>query len=119
MKRIITLSLLFFVAFVSCQKESVSKNNRYLENVKAALKDSVSASDYTQFDFSRAVLSKVDSVQLYCLRIPLKGMKLEKDFVILKTSSWGKIEAGRIVHLEGNEVEYGEGAVKRRTFNGN
>ena len=100
----ITLTLLLIV---SCKKEINSKNNfsGYIENVKTALKDSLSASDYATLDFSKPVLSKVDSVQLYLLRIPLKGKNIKNDFVLVKTNAGGKVERGKIIHLDGAEKQ--------------
>src|SRR5436189_6366649 len=107
----ITFALLLIV---SCKKEINNKNvfSGYIKNVKAALKDSLSANDYSILDFTRAVLSKVDSVQLYFLRIPAKGKEIKNDFVLLKTDVNGKIERGKIIHLEGADKEFGNGSIK-------
>jgi len=119
MKQLITITLILVVAMTSCKKATDQLSENYLQNVQAGLKDSTINSDFTQLDFSRAILSKVDSVQLYLLRIPFKGHNLRNDFVILKTSQSGQIQLGKFVHLEGNVSEYGEGVVKRRKFDGN
>jgi len=107
------------LVIVSCKKEI--KNNKhdfsgYIENVKAALKDSLSANDYASVDFNRTVLSKVDSVQLYLLRIPLKGKKIKNDFVIVKTNVDGKVERGKIVHMEGADTAFGN--IRLKSFYG-
>jgi hypothetical protein len=112
----ITLSL---VLLVSCQKEiRTLHHSRYIENVKSALKDSLSQADYITLDFSKAILSKVDSASLYMFRVPLKGKNIKNDFVILKTDANGIVERGKIIHLEGNEVEYGDQKIKERKWNG-
>jgi len=113
----ITLTLLLIV---SCKKE-INYNKHdfsgYVENVKAALKDSLSANDYASLDFKRAVLSKVDSVQLYLLRIPLKGKEIKNDFVMVKTNADGKVERGKIIHMEGADTAFGNSRIK--SFYGN
>src|SRR5260221_14235285 len=103
--RHLTLITLALLLIVSCKKEISNKNNfsGYIENVKAALKDSLSTNDYSTLDFSKPVLSKVDSVQLYLLRIPIKGKNIKNDFVLVKTNADGKIERGKIIHLGGTE----------------
>src|SRR5688500_5536557 len=97
--------LLFFclaVVFMSsCKKEIIEKPTslKILENVKAALKDSISPSDYQSLDFHRALFSKADQPQLYFLRVPFKGKKISEHFVIVKTDKDGLIESGRIIQL--------------------
>jgi hypothetical protein len=119
MKQVLCISLLLLL-LTACKKEIKTFNsNNYLESVKTALKDSVAANDYGQLDFDKTVLNKVDSVQLFYLRIPFKGKSLMNDFVIVKTDYKGIIEEGKIVHLEGKENEYGDGKIKRRKFDGN
>lgn len=119
MKQIFTL-IIFSVVIFSCRKE-VSKINpdHYLQNVKSALKDSLNETDYSVLDFSKALINKVDSVNLYFLRVPFKGKSLVNDFVIVKTNKDGKIEQGKIIHLEGKVNQFGEGTLKQRGFDGN
>jgi hypothetical protein len=112
----ILLALLFIA---SCQKHDtniVEKN--YLENVKSALKDSFSNSEFESLDFSKTVLSKVDSIQLYLLRIPYKDKPISNEFVIVKTTRRGDLQQGRIVHLQGQITESGKSIVKKRQWNG-
>lgn len=107
--------------FLGCKKEMqhFSKDS-FLQNLKTSLKDSLSIADYASLDFSKALLNRVDSVQLYFVRIPFQGSKLISDFVIVKTNGKGKVQEGKIIHLEGSRVEVGEGKVKvkRREFDG-
>jgi hypothetical protein len=113
--RHLTLITLTLLLIASCKKEI--NNNKpdlsgYVQNVKAALKDSLTSNDYAALDFNRAVLSKVDRVQLYLLRIPLKGKEVKNDFVIVKTNVDGKIERGKIVHIEGADTAFGNIRIK-------
>lgn len=97
---------LFFVVtmfLLSCQKEVQQNDYGYLDQVKTSLHDSLSQQDFENLDFSRAVLSKADSPQLYFLRIPFNGKKLQSDFVLLQTSKVGKVQTGKIIHLEGGQ----------------
>lgn len=113
MKQKFTLIILLVVLF-SCKKE-ISKpfeSNSYLQTVKSDLIDSMPAVDYGNLDFSRQLFYKVDSLQLYLVRIPLKGKAIQNDFVLAKTNAAGKIEKGKIIHLEGKESE------GKRTWNG-
>jgi hypothetical protein len=114
MRHFILISLTL-VLIVSCKKEINNTKNDfsgYLENVKAALKDSLSANDYASLDFNRTVLTKVDSVRLYLLRIPLKVKDVKNDFVIVKTKVDGKVERGKIVHMEGADTAFGNIGIK-------
>jgi hypothetical protein len=111
MKRLI-YSTFALLLLISCKKEiKNSDSSGYIENVKAALKDSVSLTDYSDLEFSKAILSKDYTASLYFLRIPFKGKKIENDFLIIMTSINGIIKQGKIVHIEGQEIE--------RKWNGN
>lgn len=111
MKPIVTL-LICSVLLAACKKEITATNgNEYLKNVKAALKDSMSGSDFSNLDFTKAIVNRVDSVSLYFMRVPFKGKSIEGDFVLVKTEKDGRVKEGRVVHLEGN--------MKQRAFYGN
>ena len=86
--------------------------------VKISLKDSLGNADYSELDFSKAVLNKIDSLQLFYLRIPFRGKPLRADFVLVQTTAAGKVKAGKIVHMQGEESGYGGGKIKRRKFDG-
>jgi hypothetical protein len=118
MKQLICIFFLF--AFItSCKKEVKTLDpSDYLKNVRTQLKDSLTADDYAQLDFGKAVLNKVDSVQLYFLRIPFKDKAFANDFLIVKTNGNGIITKGKIVHIDGKVNEYGEGIIKRGKFDG-
>src|SRR5216117_2674496 len=113
--RHLTFIILTLILIASCKKE-INNNKHdfsgYVENVKAALKDSLSANDYASLDFNRAALSKVDSAQLFLLRIPLKGKEIKNDFVIVKTKADGKIERGKIIHMAGDDTAFGNTKIK-------
>ena len=119
MKQIFTLIIFSFILF-SCKKEiSQAGSDRFLQKIKISLKDSMNESDYAALDFSKAILNKVDSVNLYLLRIPVTGKSVDSDFVIVKTGKDGKMEAGKIIHLQGKANGFGEGKIQRRAFDGN
>jgi hypothetical protein len=101
-----------------CRKDLIPSSDSYVETVKQGLKDSLSATDFLSLDFTRALRSKVDSVNLHLLRIPLKGKTFTEDFVIVKTNIKGLIERGKIVHQEGKVTEYEVGSVKRKKWDG-
>ncbi|HWJ25923.1 MAG TPA: hypothetical protein VNS32_05230, partial [Flavisolibacter sp.] len=61
--------LLLLIVLVSCQKGIRQSQDDYIENVRNSLKESVSREVYRNVDFERSVLSKVDSIQLFILRI--------------------------------------------------
>lgn len=117
MKHLSTL-LVLTLLLASCKKEITPSQTPYVQNVQAALKESMQESDFMALDFSRPVLTKVDSVGLYLLRVPFKNKALRNDFVLLKTDKNGRMERGKMVHLEGRSTEFGEGGVKKRRFDG-
>ena len=100
MKRI--FCALLVICFAACKKEhkDTQFNRNYFETVKMALKDSLSEKDFTALDFNRALLSKSEHLQLFFLRVPLKNKSFSEEFVMVKTNAYGRIEAGRMVHLE-------------------
>jgi len=93
--------LIGFITLSSCQKELKQKESDYMYSVKTTLKGNLSSQDYSELDFSRAILSNTDSVQLYFLRIPFNGKKIQNDFILLQTSRDGQVQKGKIIHLEG------------------
>jgi hypothetical protein len=118
MKRTFTLIIFSFILF-SCKKEITrAGSDGFLQQVKISLKDSMNAGDYATLDFTKAVLNKVDSVQVYFLRIPFKNKTVASDFVLVKMSKEGKVEQGKIIQLKGSVHEFGEGKIKRRKFDG-
>src|SRR5689334_8919853 len=103
MKPIICICLVL-LCFTSCKKEiKTVDHDSYMNRIKVALKDSLSAIDYGLLDFNRPVVSSVNSLHLYYARIPLKGRQLRNDFIIVKTDYAGNVERGKIVHLEGSD----------------
>ena len=117
MKQVVSILLVTMLLY-SRQKEITQKSELYLDKVKTVLKDSLQNSMYQTLDFERSVLSDVDSMQLYILRIPYKNNSLNNGFVILQTSKNGIIKKGAAVQIDGKEKELGIGNIKRRIFNG-
>ena len=61
----IFLILLLFISLLSCKKEiSAVTNDEYRANLKEGLTDSLCLQTYRNFDFSRATLNRVDSIDL-------------------------------------------------------
>ena len=85
MKQVVSILLVTMLLY-SRQKEITQKSELYLDKVKTVLKDSLQNSMYQTLDFERSVLSDVDSMQLYILRIPYKNNSLNNGFVIIQTS---------------------------------
>jgi hypothetical protein len=117
MKHILLISSVTLFIF-SCQKDLQPSESNYLETVKKALKDSLSATDFVALDFSKAARSRVDSIEFFALRVPFKGKVPQEDFVFVKTNANGKIEKGKIVHLQGKVSEEGSGIVMRKRWDG-
>lgn len=123
MKQIILISF-SVVLFSACQKPMDKRpaTDDYLQTVKISLKNSFSTGDYLRLDFSNAVLTKVDSASLYLLRIPIKGKNSQSGFVLVKTDAKGKVEKGRVIHLErtnaSSEASY-DGNISIKDLNDN
>ncbi|MGI8600107.1 MAG: hypothetical protein ACR2KB_12715 [Chitinophagaceae bacterium] len=105
--------LAIFLAFVlvHCKKEDAPKKDAagYLQTVQSTLKDSLSSADFASLEFNKAELSAVDSIDLFLLRIPVKGKSMRTDFVLVKTTKTGKILNGKIINMQGGAVDYREG----------
>ncbi|MFL5738908.1 MAG: hypothetical protein ACJ75B_01720 [Flavisolibacter sp.] len=113
------IAIAFCLCFLICCKKEINRSSSlYLSRVEESLKDSLDQSTYAKLDFSRVVLSKVDSADLFVLRIPYKSESPRSDFIALRTSAAGRILAGTLVHLEGKNVEQTEGERKRQSFEG-
>jgi hypothetical protein len=118
MKHLLTLTICI-VVFFSCRKNDIAADrNDYLSNVQNAMKDSLSTSDFESLDFSKAVQSKVDTLNLSFLRIPFKNKQPQNDFVIVRTDLNGKVNGGKIVHLEGKAIEKQHGYFKAIAWDG-
>lgn len=106
----LSTQLLLIIVLVSCQKDFTidHKQNSYLDNVKAYLRDSLSSEDFSILDFSRAVRTKINGDSLHILRVPFKDRSIESDFLLLQTDIQGNYGRGRIVSING-EVKQREG----------
>ena len=102
MKHLYTLT--FLLCFLFACRKADHKADNYLTRVQTALKDSVSSEDYSSLDFSRSVLSKVDSADLYLLRIPFTRFDAGH-FLLLQTTKEGTIRQGRITEIRGAVVD--------------
>jgi uncharacterized membrane protein YgcG len=117
MKRSLIIVPTFLFLF-SCNKniDQDSNYNSVLKNVRSSLSDSLSKNDCEALDFSKSLLSSVDSVQLHLLRIPFKGKSIQEKFVLLQLNEENKIIKGRLINISqaaDNNINTG------KPFNGN
>ena len=117
MKHILLYSLVA-LCILSCQKDIQPSNHNYIETAKKALRDSLGAADFAALDFTKAARSRVDSVGFFAFRVPFRGKVPQEDFVFIKTNAKGQIENGKIVHLAGTLSDEGNGAIKRKRWDG-
>lgn len=117
MKHLLLISIVA-LSILSCRKDLQPSDSDYLATVTKALKDSLSSSDFSALDFTKAARSRVDSVDFYALRVPFKEKAPQEDFVFVKTNAKGQIEKGKIVHLKGNVSDEGNGTIKRKRWDG-
>jgi hypothetical protein len=114
MKHLFTFLVLILLGS-ACRKESPSPEKSYLQGVEKELKDRLGESDFGSLDFGRAIVSRVDSVARYFVRIPLRGEQLNKHFLLVRTWASGRIQEGKWVALEGSMVKKEGG---ERVYNG-
>jgi len=125
---ITALSLLFII---SCKKNeitatltnsqesnSIQYRDEYLSNVKKYLIDSISAADYRNIDFSKAIVTKFDSGRIFLLRLQFK--KPDNEFILLKTDASGLWSKGLILNIKyAKGIQQNELLKKPHSFNGN
>lgn len=106
MKHLIVTTVIVLFLF-SCQKEMnlstsnyANSSNLFFQNVKEKLKDSLSADDYGSMDTTRLYKSKDAQSDGCFVRIGLLGKEMATDFILLKTDTLGHIRAGKIVHVD-------------------
>jgi len=99
---LIALAAIFLL---SCHKNIEPNNGElsYLKNIKANLKDSLTASDYANLDFERSVVTKKDQESRF-FRVPVVGKKFSEEFILLHTDTSGKILNGLIIQLHPDEA---------------
>jgi hypothetical protein len=117
MKRSLIIVPTFLFLF-SCNKniDQDSNYNSVLKNVRSSLSDSLSKNDFEALDFSKSLLSNVDSVKLQLLRVPFKGKSIQEKFVLLQLNEENKIIKGRLINISevaDNNINTG------KPFNGN
>jgi hypothetical protein len=126
MKRSLLIVTTFLFLF-SCNKniDQDSNYNSVLKNVRSSLSDSLSKNDFEALDFSKSLLSNVDSIKLHLMRIPFKGKRIKEEFVLLQLSEDAKIIRGRLVHISeasDNNINSGKpfnGSITISWLNGN
>jgi hypothetical protein len=102
MKHFSFITFLSLLVLFSCTKEGVVGNKKtYLQNVKTGLRDSLDKNDFSSLDFKKAIISVIDSANLYYLRIPFKDKKISSEFILLQTDNEGHILKGKIINIEG------------------
>lgn len=103
------------ISFLACNK-NIDLNNpqrTYIQNVKASLKDSLTAKDFNEIEIEKSMLTKIGNDRNF-LKVPFKGKDISKDFLLLQTENSGKIARGFIINLRKNAPEKG----KESEFNG-
>ncbi len=93
--------ILFPAIFIlSCKKnvEPDKEESGYLNNIKACLKDSLTAGNYANLDFARSVITKKDKEKRF-FRVPLVGKRFSEEFILLYTDTVGKILEGSIFNF--------------------
>lgn len=118
-----TLTPLFVIFLLACgkahEKDLILNYDGYLEQVKAALKDSLPQNDFSRLDFMSYKKNSSGSGSFYC-RIPL--VDAEREFVFLKTDSMGHILVGSKYQIDFTEAEVkkskGRGRILRRSLSG-
>ncbi|WP_018615956.1 hypothetical protein [Segetibacter koreensis] len=123
MKRFLPI-LFATIFFLSCNKNIEHNNSKpsYVANIQATLKDSLTGSDYSNLDLSRAVETKKDNASRF-FRIPFTATKFPEKFILLYTDTAGKILNGLIIQLrqlEANNIsKYSyNGTIEIRYLNG-
>jgi len=115
-------ALLLGALLFSCRKENAPTASRqdYIQVVSAALRDSLSASDYARLDFSHASASGVDSLNIHLLRIPLIAKPIATDFFVARTDAGGHVFSGRFVSIatDAGEKKSFSGMVLYHSMNG-
>jgi hypothetical protein len=103
----------------ACQKETphgTTATESYISTVKKNIQAKMAANDYARLDIENMILSSVDSVQLYTVRIPFKGESLQERFVLLHADKEGDVLQSRIVELSGGVTV--DSTTKVARFNG-
>lgn len=85
----------------ACRKETSVPDNvdRYLEQVKASLKDSMGVTEFDKLDFENAILSEEDSDNIHVLKVPFREKRDSTTFVLVRTDANGTILQGKIISL--------------------
>ena len=106
MKKLIGAAILILLVY-SCKKDTGkdSGTSIYLHSVLSHLRDSFSASDFSQLDTTKGYLTDPGKTGYYTLRLPFKGKSISGDFVLLRTDATGKILDSRVVHLENDNQD--------------
>jgi hypothetical protein len=103
MKKIVAIGALLLV-FGACRKDAPSSTgsspyNAVFYRLLAALRDSVSVSDFYALDTTHAFLATTGDPHLNYWRIAFKGVPISRSFVILRADEAGVIRDGRLVDL--------------------
>lgn len=125
MKKILLFAVVLTV-FFSCKKSvqfpsTGDRGDAYLRSVVAQLRDSLSVADFQRLDTSRGFLSVGDSGRVNFLRIPFRGIPVQRSFVLVRTDGEGKIFSGRMVDLvnpDSGASFYRSGSVELRSLGG-
>jgi hypothetical protein len=121
--RKISFFAILLLFLISCQKDLRVSKSDYVSFLKNQMKDSLSQQDFNNIDFSIIYETKVDN-QRSLLRLHFVGTELSKQFLLLETTSKGRVLKGVIVEIDRNDLEvrreFGfNGLIKLRSLNRN
>lgn len=125
------ITALFLLFIISCKKDessalsisaqesnSLQNQDTYLNTVKRYLIDSISATDYRNIDFNKAIVTKFDSGRILLLRLQFK--KSVSEFILLKTDASGHWSKGMILNIKyAKGIQQNELVKRPHSFNGN
>jgi hypothetical protein len=93
-------STALLVTLFSCKKEIITNtSNHLLSNIQQQLKDSISATDFTQLNFNESLITKYGEKGNVFLRIPFKDTNTGNYFILLKIEADEHFSSGKIIDI--------------------
>lgn len=115
--KLLLLLLIISGLIYSCKKD-LSVKDDYLSIVTSQLKDSLPDKIFGSLDMEKSSLVRIGKDSFFVLRIPFQFQYADADFLLLQTTTQGKITLGRIIALTGISDGNADGTIITRSLDG-